>query len=427
MRLTTGCLPAHQRRGTVALLVAVCLTLLLAIIAIALDGGALFSERRHAQAVADAAGQAAACDLYSNYAANQGTDPSGSAANSALATAAANGYANDGTSSVVTVNIPPKTGDYNGLPGYAEVVVQYNQQRSFSSIFSSAPIPVRARSVVRGADDPYTGAAILVLDPSAQQALSLSWQVSVTTNAPVKVDSTSNNAVAASGSSKLTAPTINICGAYTTSNSASLSGPINEGGAPRSDPLANLLPPDPLSLPLQSGATLWIQGTSGQTLSPGLYKGGISIRDQASVTLLPGIYYIQGGQFSVADTANLTGVGVMIYSSPLSGDDEINGLSMASGGTISLSPPTSGPYRGITFFQDRACNMMAWISAGPNTNITGTFYVAGAWLAIQDSGTGAVIGSQYICRQLSLTGSGSFSVTWDANKVARHRGVYLVE
>src|SRR5438093_12570012 len=134
--LPSSCSPG-PRRGTGAQLVAVCLTHLLGIVAIALDGGALLSERRHAQALADAAARAAACDLYNNYATNQGTDPNGSAVQSALGTAAANGYANDGKSSVVTVNIPPQSGDYVGQAGYAEVLVQYNQQRSFSSIFSS--------------------------------------------------------------------------------------------------------------------------------------------------------------------------------------------------------------------------------------------------------------------------------------------------
>jgi Flp pilus assembly protein TadG len=422
MRLTTARLPAHRRRGTVALLVAVCLTLLLAIVAIALDGGALFSERRHAQAVADAAGLAAACDLYNNYPLNQGTDPAGSAAKSALATASANGYGNDGNASVVTVNIPPQAGDYIGQPAYAEVIVQYNQQRSFSSIFSSAPIPVRARSVVRGADDPYLNAAILVLDPTVQQALSLSGPASVTVNATVKINSSSNNALVLSGSSRLTAPTITIVGGYTTSGSATVSGTINEGAAAKADPLTNLTPPDPLSLPIQCSGRLNINGTSGQTLNPGVYKEGISISESASVTLLPGIYYMQGGGFSVTGSVNLTGNGVLIYNAPQAGGDVIN---IVTSGTVNLSAPTTGTYRGITLFQDRASNNPVGIGGCPN--ITGTFYLAGAPLVILDTGTGAVIGSQYICRQLIIPGNGSFAITWNANLVARHRGVYLVE
>src|SRR5689334_20555266 len=136
MFLSQRLTPRVSRRGTVAVLTAVCLTVIIAVLAIALDGGSLLAERRHAQAAADAAAFAAACDLYDNYWINSGTDPNGTARTSALDTANANGYSNDGTTSVVTVNIPPKGGDYVGRTGYAEVIVQYYEGRSFSNIFA---------------------------------------------------------------------------------------------------------------------------------------------------------------------------------------------------------------------------------------------------------------------------------------------------
>jgi uncharacterized membrane protein len=70
-------------------------TVLLGIAAISLDGAVLLTERRHAQATADAAARAAACNLYANFAINGGLDPKGTAAASALTTAVANGYTND--------------------------------------------------------------------------------------------------------------------------------------------------------------------------------------------------------------------------------------------------------------------------------------------------------------------------------------------
>jgi uncharacterized membrane protein len=130
-------------------LVALCLPVLVAVMAIALDGGMLLTERRHAQVVADAAARAAACDLYQYYRTNGGLDPRGTATASALTTAAANGFNNDGTTSLVTVNIPPRSGDHVSQRGYAEVLVQFNQSRTFSSIFGSGAIAVSARAVAR--------------------------------------------------------------------------------------------------------------------------------------------------------------------------------------------------------------------------------------------------------------------------------------
>src|SRR5712692_2188230 len=81
-----------RRRGMVAVYVALSMTVLLGISAIALDGGILLAERRHAQATADAAALAAAAELFKNS--------SGTASQSAASVAKANGYANDGTNSV---------------------------------------------------------------------------------------------------------------------------------------------------------------------------------------------------------------------------------------------------------------------------------------------------------------------------------------
>src|SRR5580704_13248954 len=113
----------EKRRGMIAMF---------SVVAIALDGGLLFENRRRVQSAADAAALAATDDLFSNFGTNSGSDPSGTAKASALATASANGYTNDGTTSVVTVNIPPTSGNFSGKVGYAEVIIKFNQKRGFS-------------------------------------------------------------------------------------------------------------------------------------------------------------------------------------------------------------------------------------------------------------------------------------------------------
>src|SRR5207245_2293908 len=118
-------------------LVAISLTAIIGVVAIALDAGLLLDNRRAAQAAADAAALAAADDLFVNYGTNNGLDPHNDAQNSALATAAANGFNNDGVTSVVSVSIPPASGPFKGKAGYAEVIVQFNQSRGFSSLFGS--------------------------------------------------------------------------------------------------------------------------------------------------------------------------------------------------------------------------------------------------------------------------------------------------
>lgn len=121
--------------------------------AVSLDLGILQAEQRHAQAAADAAAIAGAIDLYKNYVTNNGADTKGTAYTSALDTAAANGYANDGVTTIVTVTIPPTSGYFVNQAGYVEVIAQYNQSRGFSNRFGSGPSRSRP-GLWRGASGP---------------------------------------------------------------------------------------------------------------------------------------------------------------------------------------------------------------------------------------------------------------------------------
>src|SRR5262249_38134084 len=160
------------RQGQVAIFVALSLVAIIGTLAVSLDGGAIMSEHRHTQNAADAAALAAASDLSYNFWSYSGIDSTGTAKSAALAAAAQNGYSNDGTTSTVTVNIPPTSGFYAGRAGYVEVIVQYNQARGFSSLFASGTIPVKARAVAIGMPT-AADVGILVLDSSSKDALSL--------------------------------------------------------------------------------------------------------------------------------------------------------------------------------------------------------------------------------------------------------------
>jgi hypothetical protein len=161
-------------------------------------------------------------------------------------------------------------------------------------------------------------------------------------------------------------------------------------------------------------------------LWPGVYRGGISVSGTGSLYLHPGIYYMDGGGFSFAGQGSLEGHEVMIYNAPGNGNSA--GVSVTGQGSMILDGPKSGPYQGLTFFQDRTMNVDGTIEGtGGTTSIIGTFYFAGAHLKISGNGGVANLGSQYISRLLTLGGNGGIHVTWGPEKVARKRAVHLVE
>src|SRR5262249_15046452 len=170
-----------------------------------------------------------------------------------------------------------------------------------------------------------------------------------------------------------------------------------------------------------------IQFTQGsQTLSPGVYSGGISVSGTGSLTLQPGIYYMDGGGFSFSGQGSLLGNGVMIYNAP--GNGNSGGISVSGHGSMGPSGPTSGPYQGVTFFQDRTSKVTGNVQgAGGTTSITGTFYFAGAQLNVSGNGGVSNIGSQYISYDLTLGGNGGININWNPYTVGRKRTINLVE
>jgi len=413
-----------RRCGISLILVVVSLVSIFGVLALSLEGGMLLTERRNAQATADAAAFAAASDLYYNWFANSGTDPAGTARAAAFRTAGYNGYLNDGTQTVVTVNIPPTSGDYIGKPGYAEVIVEYYQTRAFSSIFGTDRVPVRARAVAVGM--PKAGEfGILVLDPTIKSAYNVGGGAIVeVTNVPIVVDSNNTEAATANGGAGSIADTLYVVGNYSTSGGGYFTGPIVTGAQPMEDPLKYLPPPDPKSMVVQSNKKT--QMTNGTTvLYPGVYKGGISASSTASLTLMPGIYYMDTGGFSFTGYGSLIGHGVMIYNDP--GNGNADGVNISANATVDLSPMTNGIYAGITFFQDRTADVDCNVSGGSGLHIDGTFYFANAKVNLTGTGGFVNIGSQYVCRMLNCQGGATIHIDWNPDKVAKVRFITIVE
>jgi Flp pilus assembly protein TadG len=411
MRITN-----RPRKGVVAVLVAICLTVLLGFVAIALDGGLLMDNRRRVQAAADVAALAAAESLYLNWRTNQGLDPSGVAAAMAQANAQANGFTD------VTVNIPPLSGYFTGQAGYAEVIVNYDQPRYFSTIWGTTSTRVTGRAVGRGmwASNKM---GILVLNPTASGSLTNTGGGSVTVvGVPTIIDSNSPTAGVTTGNGTVVS-TIDVTGVPGVSGPG-WPGPVNSGQTPVPDPLAYIPEPNPNNMIVQSKHPTHVSSTTTTYLQPGVYQGGIQVTGQGSVVMAPGIYYMDGGGFSFTGQGNLLAAGVMIYNAPQKSNDIVNIQGL---GSIDFSPPTDGIYKGIALFQERSsANTMA-VSGNGASEMYGTFYTAGGTLSVTGNGGNQTIGSQYISYNLTLSGNGNFYVNWNVNTTANGRILGLVE
>jgi hypothetical protein len=419
MRYLSSC-QAGRRRGAVAAQAAVCFTALLGVAALTLDGGLLLVQRRFAQATADAAALAAATELFRNRASIHGPsnwDPGNAGHNSALAIAAANGFTNDGTTNTVAVNIPPSSGNFTDptkYPGYAEVIVTYNQPRLFSGLFGSGTLTIEARAVARQVVVPLNF-SILTLAPTGTSLLA-SGNTSITVTGPIVVDSSSSSALQLNGnSSSMTAPMISMVGNFSNNGGAGLNPPPTTGASSVPDPLASLAAPDPTTIPggVQSSSQKTIKGGTA-TLNPGVYQGGISITNGAQVTLNPGIYYMEGGGLSVQNPGTtVTGSGVLIYNGETNGatnnPSSVGPITFQAGTVMNISPMTTGTWMGISIFQDRSATAAMTLAGGAGTNITGLVYAPLSNVTVI-GGSNIVDGTSFITNTLNVQGGSSFSV-----------------
>jgi RHS repeat-associated protein len=247
--------------------------------------------------------------------------------------------------------------------------------------------------------------AFLLLDPSAKEALVVSGNASVlASDSTAVVNSKNASAVGVEGHASINVGELDIVGSPGTSISGQgkIVGTIHAGIAPQVDPLS--------SLPVLAEPNPHFNSDkfSGD-LYPGTYEKGIQVSSQTSVTLHPGAYYLKGG-LEVSGQATVRGDGVTLYISPRDGED---GLEIAGQAVVSLSPPTSGAYKGITLFQARASGAEVEVLGNGTLNLIGTVYAAHGKLEVAGNGqvngggdSVHLIGSQFIGYDMDVEGNG---------------------
>ncbi len=407
----------QNRFGMVAVMCAACLVIILAVVAIAIDGGLLMDDRRRAQSAADAAALAGAADLFLRWQANQGVDVQGTAVAKALAISAANGFPNP------VVNCPPQSGPFKGKPGYIEVIVSYNQRRAFSRIWGSTDLPVQARAVAEGKWGANKN-GILVLDPTSPSSLNVVGNGTMMVQGVATiVDSNNPGAVTTTGTGTIMTSELDVTGIPGVTPGSNIVGNVVSGSPPVPDPLAYIPAPDASTMTVQSNHPInWANGI--HTVQPGVYQGGIKISGQATLIMMPGIYYMDGGGFAFTGQGSLDAEGVMVYNDPKSNSDIIN---IQGTGAITYSPPTSGIYTGIALWQRRDSTNVMDIQGNGTSQMSGSFYTQHGTLNVGGNGAQDTIGSQYISYDLKVNGNGNFKVNWDVNLTGRIRIIRLVE
>jgi hypothetical protein len=262
----------------------------------------------------------------------------------------------------------------------------------------------RSTAAVTGSRD-----CIYALNPAAI-GVTVGGTASLTSACGLYVDSSNAGAISTNGTATLSAPEYNVVGG--TSTHAPLTPTPNTGVSPAADPLAGL--PAPSSAPYTCdyknyNAPNW----SNPTLSPGVYCGGINVKNN-NYTLNPGTYILVGGGLTTQDAnSNIAGSGVMFYNTFGATDKGLQAYSpinIAATSTVDLVAPTSGTYAGILFFEDRSAPASSDSYGGGSSAVyQGTIYAKNAAITMYGNSS---VSTQYtilIADTISMVGTSGFN------------------
>ncbi|MFN2604219.1 MAG: pilus assembly protein TadG-related protein [Gemmatimonadaceae bacterium] len=273
----------RNERGSMMVLAAIVLPVLLGFAALALDAGYFFDYKQRMGAAADGAAMAAAFEVKRNFRITQADLET-----YARDDAARNGFT-DGTDGVtVTVTRPPATGLHIGDSAFVEVVVSRPTPTFFAKIFGSTSVPIAARAVATISDD-NAGCVFALNTADPKYPIEFDINKSGThINVPKCAIISNGNFEVVSGSSIDSAAEILVTAASRTGT-----GTVNPG------PQYNVPPtPDPFGDLDEAGlfGTNWTCGWSGSKKSGGVTTpisgtGALIIKlgtDQ--YTMNPGVY-----------------------------------------------------------------------------------------------------------------------------------------
>ncbi len=250
---------------------------------------------------------------------------------------------------------------------------------------------------------------LLALDPSAQGAISVDSNSTITLNGcGIQVNSNHGNAFMVAANSSIAADSICIAGGYGGLTSAYTPTPTT-GCAVMADPLADR--PGPTVGPCDYTNTVLTNNNSFH-LSPGVYCGGITSESNVTITMDPGIYIIKDGQLKFGSNVSVTGVGVGFY---LTGSDAT--IKFTSNTIVDLSAPTSGVMEGLVFFEDRTNPMgqIHEIDSNTNQQYEGTLYLPRGTVKIDSNGSvaGSVAYTAIIANRYTFSSNANLYLNGD--------------
>lgn len=401
---------SSSEKGQALILITFGIIALIGFTALAVDGGRIFEEKRHAQNAADTAALEGAL-AHTKYE---------DITSAAMARSLSNGYANDGVNNDVTVTITdspsgacPSTGKDITVTIVSHVPMTFANVLGRSEVTTTVTATSRACDLFTTGGSPiYAGASVYTTKtaPCGNGLTGKSLYVQGSSHLQVwggdlASASTDGNCVYFKGgqvqlkkAESGTACADVLTAASTGGTFNSLQGEDGCGAKVYKQTFAP--PPADLRITCSGNAT-----KTGNTLSPGNWIG--TFPPAGVTTLQPGTYCVNGAFILNAGT-QLTGNGVTIVIN--SGNLRWNGSS-----EVKLSAPTSGNLKGLLIYFPPGNSSDLDVNGNSNAKITGTILAQNSNCFFAGSGQLQKQVLQFICYTWGMDGNGQAEIVYDSN------------
>ncbi len=448
-----------SERGQALVIIAFAMVVLIAITGLAIDGSNTFADRRAAQNAADTAALAGAVMRNNLEKGSPGIPPaspsdcieppSGTSSPcwdavvlAALDRADSNGYGRDLTNHDVEVHSPPVDGPYatcNNMPcdphNYIQVIITTNVNTFFAKVIGIGQTHNRVEAVAlsdyRAAGPLYGGNSLVSLAPgntgsncgtNAGFIVAGSGTVNVSGGGIFVNSDNSGCAFNQNGCNttlNITGGGISVVGGSNLQSSCSGQiSPAPNGSAQQVD----FPPPYPFAAqpPAECGViphapTPDLSQIKTVDVYPGYYDSFPPPTQQYNnIIMEPGVYCVSNVVKVSSPNTVLSGNGVFIYIMP-------DGSFDFQGGTLNLSAPTTGDYKGYLIYVDFTypSNPIPSCIINGNTADSLTGAIIAPYCDITINGTSSSnpgVHSQIIGYTITLSGSNNFNFIYDSSE-----------
>ncbi len=319
---------------------------------------------------------------------------------------------NVGGSATASVTVSSLPGGGFQVTANAAVPTSVMKAARVETIEVSASATAKASEIIVSGGG---GGCVLSLDQSAVEALDWTGNANVALqNCDIYGNSGASDALEVSGSAQLTARMVSVNGNIVVQGGGTLNA-IKMVGQPR-------LPDPYASVPLPNFSGCDFNGfstNSGGQLNPGVYCNGLSINTNSGskgpVTLNPGLYVIDGGQFVINSQAQVTGIGVTIVFTQKSGSGWAN-ATINGGAQVDIEAPLPGAANGIpgiVMYGDRsmATGTLFKLNGGSSQTLKGAVYLPQASLLFNGGATTSSGCLQLIADTMKFTGNTNIDIS----------------